>query len=107
MRRTVLNVLSISGYVLLAVFTLWFYIYTHTKVAAEAGVPFDHSNCQYPPRLSNPPDGCDNSDPAHPECMKYGTEECATQFETNMPIVAPANIPVEQVPMLPNTGINK
>lgn len=33
-------------------------------------VPFDHSNCQYPDRWSNPKDGCDNSDPAVPECIK-------------------------------------
>lgn len=32
--------------------------------------PFDHSNCQYPDRWSNPVDGCDNSDPAVPECIK-------------------------------------
>ena len=31
---------------------------------------FDHSNCQYPDRWSNPKDGCDNSDPAVPECIK-------------------------------------
>lgn len=38
---------------------------------ASAAVPaFDHSNCQYPDRWSNPPDGCDNSDPAVPECIK-------------------------------------
>lgn len=31
---------------------------------------FDHSNCQYPDRWSNPANGCDNSDPAVPECIK-------------------------------------
>lgn len=35
-----------------------------------AGASFDHSNCQYPDRWSNPPNGCDNSDPAVPECIK-------------------------------------
>lgn len=37
---------------------------------AGAAQPFDHSNCQYPDRWSNPADGCDNSDPAVPECIK-------------------------------------
>lgn len=37
--------------------------------------PFDHSNCQYPNRWSNPVDGCDNSDPAVPECVGKGTTE--------------------------------
>lgn len=31
---------------------------------------FDHSGCQYPDRWSNPAYGCDNSDPAVPECIK-------------------------------------
>jgi len=43
---------------------------------AKAATVFDHSNCQYPARLSNPVDGCDNSDPARPECMKGGVEDC-------------------------------
>lgn len=33
----------------------------------ESPVVFDHSQCQYPDRLTNPIDGCDNSDPAVPE----------------------------------------
>lgn len=34
------------------------------------GTTFDHSGCQYPFRATNPPDGCDNSDPACPELIK-------------------------------------
>ena len=46
--------------------------------AASASAPnsFDHSQCQYPLRQSNPPNGCDNTDPARPECMKGGIEDC-------------------------------
>lgn len=45
----------------------------------------DHSNCQYPDRWSNPADGCDNSDPAVPECIKAfstkaGEDACIAQF---------------------------
>jgi len=37
---------------------------------------FSHENCQYPDRWSNPIDGCDNSDPAVPECIKaFSTKE--------------------------------
>lgn len=45
------------------------------------GVAFDHSQCQYPVRASNPPDGCDNSDPAEPEKEVKGmaTEQPAPQ----------------------------
>lgn len=43
---------------------------------ASAAQPFDHSNCQYPDRWSNPANGCDNSDPAVPECIKaFSTKE--------------------------------
>lgn len=43
--------------------------------SASESAPFDHSNCQYPTRWSNPPDGCDNSDPAVPECVGKGSTE--------------------------------
>lgn len=43
---------------------------SNEKTASAQAVPFDHSNCQYPERWSNPVDGCDNSDPAVPECIK-------------------------------------
>lgn len=52
---------------------------------AQSAPAFDHSNCQYPDRWSNPADGCDNSDPAVPECIKAfstkeGEEACIAQF---------------------------
>ena len=53
------------------------------KVNAQA--TFDHSNCQYPNRLSNPVDGCDNSDPARPECMKIGIEDCDLPYPVQPP----------------------
>lgn len=59
-------------------------IQSHTVGAVEA---FDHSICQYPIRLSNPINGCDNSDPPNPECIKFGTEECniSTPFNYDSP----------------------
>lgn len=43
--------------------------------AAEQPPKFDHSNCQYPERWTNPANGCDNSDPAVPECIKSAWSE--------------------------------
>lgn len=43
--------------------------------AIDGKAVFDHSDCQYPTRLSNPVDGCDNTDPACP-IQKDGTELC-------------------------------
>lgn len=49
-------------------------LFTGTQaVEDEASKPFDHMVCQYPYRLTNPPNGCDNSDPACPEEIKGGT----------------------------------
>jgi hypothetical protein len=43
---------------------------------ADKPLIFSHENCQYPDRWSNPVDGCDNSDPAVPECIKaFSTKE--------------------------------
>lgn len=52
---------------------------------ADKPLVFDHSNCQYPDRWSNPTDGCDNSDPAVPECIKAfstkaGEDACIAAF---------------------------
>ena len=50
-----------------------------------ASATFDHTNCQYPDRWSNPADGCDNTDPAVPECIKAfstkaGEDACIAAF---------------------------
>lgn len=65
--------------VLVAIFLIAIVITWTVLLSSNSGAisqSFDHSECQYPERLSNPVDGCDNSDPARPECMKFGTEEC-------------------------------
>lgn len=51
----------------------------------QASAAFSHENCQYPYRWSNPADGCDNSDPAVPECIKafdteQGEKDCIAAF---------------------------
>lgn len=51
-------------------YTVGYFTANNEKVASATTQPFDHSNCQYPERWSNPVDGCDNSDPAVPECIK-------------------------------------
>jgi len=42
----------------------------------ESVKAFDHSECQYPNRITNPANGCDNSDWSDPTCIKYGYEPC-------------------------------
>lgn len=43
----------------------------------DATASFDHSQCQYPTRTTNPVDGCDNSDPCDPaDAAKGGSGEC-------------------------------
>lgn len=40
---------------------------------------FDHANCQYPFRTTNPANGCDNSDPCDPaSAVKGGSGDCAS-----------------------------
>lgn len=69
---------------------------SRTTPAGAVQQPFDHSNCQYPDRWSNPVDGCDNSDPAVPECIKAfstkeGEDACIANFiESNKIDQAPA-----------------
>lgn len=52
---------------------------------ADKPLIFSHEHCQYPDRWSNPVDGCDNSDPAVPECIKSfstkaGEDACIAAF---------------------------
>ena len=88
------------------VFAMLFVAVMTARVGSTEPQPktaFDHSNCQYPDRWSNPVDGCDNSDPAVPECIKsFSTKEsedaCIAEFAKanqplqiiDTPIVAPA-----------------
>lgn len=60
-------------------------VQTQPQPTSATQQPFDHSNCQYPDRWSNPPNGCDNSDPAVPECIKAfstkaGEDACIADF---------------------------
>lgn len=59
-------------------------------------------NCQYPDRWSNPPGGCDNSDPAVPECIKAfstkeGEDACIAAFvaEHEQPAVVETVTPAQ------------
>jgi len=77
--------------------------------SAAQEVQFDHSNCQYPERWSNPVDGCDNSDPAVPECIKaIHTQEaeqaCIAAFVKAHE--APAAEPVTTTPATPTPATN-
>lgn len=56
--------------------------------------------CQYPDRLSNPPGGCDNSDPACGEIAKGATSCPGDQQPT--PPSAPAVAPAQNIPKCTN-----
>lgn len=48
--------------------------------AQTARAAFSHENCQYPTRSTNPPNGCDNSDPCDPsDAAKGGSGDCKQQ----------------------------
>lgn len=49
---------------------------TPKPTSAQQSAPFDHSQCQYPDRTTNPPNGCDNTDPCDPANVKGGSGDC-------------------------------
>jgi hypothetical protein len=90
--------------VLLAFWTAGTFVVGQQVPAPKAAAAtFDHSNCQYPDRWTNPAEGCDNSDPAVPECIKSfsteaGEKACIDAFvKANNP-QAPAPITSDQTP---------
>lgn len=68
---------------------------------ADKPLIFSHENCQYPDRWSNPVDGCDNSDPAVPECIKSfstkaGEDACIAAFVAQHEQPNPAPVEVSE-----------
>lgn len=55
---------------------------------ADKPLIFDHSQCQYPNRTTNPVDGCDNTDPCDPANTKGGSGECSPATVTPAPTKA-------------------
>lgn len=49
--------------------------------------------CQYPDRWTNPPGGCDNSDPAVPECIKAMYSQAAEKACIDAFVAAQADQP--------------
>lgn len=59
----------------------------HSNVSAES---YDHSQCQYPQRVTNPADACDNSDPCDPiSAAKGQIGDCST-ISDEKTIVSPS-----------------
>lgn len=72
-----------------------------TAAPIDEPTPFDHSTCQYPDRTTNPPNGCDNSDPCDPaNAAKGGSGECSkpetNEKPTPKPVIEPKKVPVNQ-----------
>jgi len=77
---------------IVAALLVWGYIALIPPAGAATEV-FDHSDCQYPSRASNPPNGCDNSDPARPECMKIGIEDCDLPYQDGSTVINQPSAP--------------
>lgn len=93
MRRNIISWIVFILFVLFALFVI--FNNASTNAVAEIKQTFDHSNCQYPDRLSNPADGCDNSDPVCGEIAK-GATSCLSTDQTSYNINT-VDKPVESV----------
>lgn len=71
---------------------------------------FDHSQCQYPTRSTNPPNGCDNSDPCDPSnAAKGGSGDCNQSIQGSAPVLQsapnPQSTPIN-IPPVKNVCVN-
>lgn len=65
--------------VIMLVIFIWFCSFVIETAKIEAVEGSQKSECQYPLRTTNPPDGCDNSDPCDPaNVAKGGSGDCIT-----------------------------
>lgn len=63
-------------YILSVVLLMVFTVAVLLMIKANAA-QFDHTQCQYPQRSTNPIDGCDNTDPCDPaDAAKGGSGMC-------------------------------
>lgn len=83
--------IQVAGVCIFSLFVLFAIISSASAAVApevvEDNRPFDHSDCQYPDRTTNPPDGCDNSDPCDPATVKGGSGECTTPEAPPSPVI--------------------
>jgi len=100
-KQLIVNVIVLVLLIIVAILVLPVSLRLAPANATQAEI-FDHSNCQYPDRWSNPADGCDNSDPAVPECIKAAfTKESedaciaafVAQHEQPAPVIQPITAP--------------
>lgn len=79
---------------------------TRTQPAkATQPAPFDYSQCQYPSRTTNPPNGCDNSDPATPYCAVKGLpEDCTDPNAEPQPVAPTPTVTPAQPPQAAQCG---
>lgn len=90
--------LSAAGIVIVAVLGfLVFMTYQTIEDRAAAQPAFDYSQCQYPDRTTNPPGGCDNSDPCDPANVKGGSGDCVDVAVPKVNETAPT-VDVEPTP---------
>lgn len=76
-------------------------------VSAAQAATFDHDQCQYPQRTTNPPDGCDNSDPCDPANTKGGSGDCNDDRIDTTPPTATTTAPATTPTSTPVTACGK
>jgi hypothetical protein len=82
--------------ILLAFYATGYVIGQSNPLPSVQAQSFDHSQCQYPDRTSNPVDGCDNTDPCDPANVKGGDGSCSDALPAQ-PVIEPV-APVTQAP---------
>ena len=89
------NFVFISGLIAGTLFTGFIAFMVASVEANVQEIKFDHSQCQYPLRTTNPANGCDNSDPCDPQdAVKGGSGECKAPEPVQQP-AEPKNEPTE------------
>lgn len=79
--------------ILLAFYAAGYVVGQQTPASTVQAQSFDHSQCQYPDRTSNPVNGCDNSDPCDPANVKGGDGSCKPVEQTTP--AEPVQVPVQ------------
>lgn len=93
---------NLAKWLLFALFVLWvlYAIFSNASATGQQNnAKFDHNRCQYPERDTNPPNGCDNSDPACPETMKLGYD-CQPKGNTEVQAEIPTSQNIEVAEMV-------
>lgn len=63
------------------IFCLVLVVFTLLFIGSGQAAEFSHEDCQYPTRTTNPPNGCDNTDPCDPNNTENASGACVEEKE--------------------------